>query len=130
MRCWLRGLMLMALLLPLAALGQTRAWLDRDQISMGEVVALNIATDQPVTQIDTTPLRASFDLGGQSVRRSFEWVNGRMRRQTVFALGLRPRGPGVWSVPALQVGADRTAPLRLVVRPPTVEPAQPESDLR
>lgn len=129
MRCWLRGLMLMALLLPLVALGQTRAWLDRDQISMGETVALNIATDQPVTQIDTTPLRTSFDLGGQSVRRSFEWVNGRMRRQTVFALGLRPRGPGVWDVPALQVGADRTAPLRLVVRPPTVEPAQPESDL-
>ncbi|MCR6497315.1 BatD family protein [Thermomonas sp. S9] len=92
-------------------------------------MALNIATDQAVDQIDYAPLRAQFALGGQSVRRQFEWVNGQARRQTVFSVGLRPRGPGTWTVPALRVGHASTAPLQLVVRAPTVQPATPDSDV-
>lgn len=113
----------------LPAAAQTRAWLDRSEISEGETVALNIATDQAVDQVDYAPLRAQFALGGQSVRRQFEWVNGQARRQTVFSVGLRPRGPGTWTVPALRVGNASTAPLQLVVRAPTVQPATPESDV-
>nr|WP_275672456.1 BatD family protein [Thermomonas alba] len=113
----------------LPAAAQTRAWLDRDEISLGETVVLNIATDQAVDQIDDAPLRAQFELGGQSVRRQFEWVNGQTRRQTIFSVGLRPRGAGTWTVPALRVGQASTAPLRLVVRAPTVQPATPDSDV-
>ncbi|MGE4367678.1 BatD family protein [Thermomonas sp.] len=113
----------------LPAAAQTRAWLDRGEINEGETVALNIATDQAVDQIDYAPLRAQFALGGQSVRRQFEWVNGQARRQTVFSVGLRPRGPGTWTVPALRVGQASTAPLQLVVRAPTVQPATPDSDV-
>ena len=46
----------------------------------GETVALNIATDQPVAEIDYAPLRAQFEIGGQSVRRSYALVNGQARR--------------------------------------------------
>lgn len=123
------GLLALLAWAALPAAAQTRAWLDRGEISEGETVALNIATDQAVDQVDYAPLRAQFALGGQSVRRQFEWVNGQARRQTVFSVGLRPRGPGTWTVPALRVGNASTAPLQLVVRAPTVQPATPDSDV-
>lgn len=122
----------LCLLLALAALpafAQTRAWLDRAEITYGETVALNIATDQAVAQIDYAPLRAQFELGGQSVRRSFELANGRSRTVSVFSVGLRPRAPGLASIPPLRVGNASTAPLRLVVLEPTVKPAGADADV-
>ncbi|TCT24726.1 BatD family protein [Thermomonas haemolytica] len=123
------GLLALLAAVALPAAAQTRAWLDRSEISDGETVALNIVTDQAVDQIDYAPLRAQFALGGQSVRRQFGWVNGQARRQAVFSVGLRPRGPGTWTVPSLRVGNATTAPLQLVVRAPTVQPATPNSDV-
>lgn len=112
-----------------SASAQTRAWLDRTEITYGETVALNISTDQDVTEIDYAPLRAQFDLGGQSVRRSFQWVNGQTRRTSLFSIGLRPRAPGLASVPALRVGTASTAPLRLVVLAPPERPASADADV-
>ena len=83
-RSIVRWLCLLLALAALPAFAQTRAWLDRAEITYGETVALNIATDQAVAQIDYAPLRAQFELGGQSVRRSFELANGRSRTVSVF----------------------------------------------
>lgn len=121
------SLLLALAMLPVSA--QTRAWLDRAEINLGETVALNIATDQSVAEIDYAPLRAQFDIGGQSVRRSFTLDNGRARRTSVFSVGLRPRAPGLASVPALRVGTASTAPLRLVVLAPTVRPASADAEV-
>lgn len=120
--------LLLAVIAP-AVSAQTRAWLDRPEITYGETVALNISTDQDVAEIDYAPLRAQFDLGGQSVRRSFELVNGRARRTSLFSVGLRPRAPGLVSIPALRVGTASTAPLRLVVLEPAVRPASADADV-
>lgn len=128
-RMFLRALLLLLALAWLPASAQTRAWLDRAEITYGETVALNIATDQPVAEIDYAPLRAQFEIGGQSVRRSFELVNGQARRTSVFSVGLRPRAPGLASVPALRVGNASTAPLRLVVLAPAVQPASADADV-
>lgn len=128
-RLFTRALLLLLALVALPVSAQTRAWLDRAEISYGETVALNIATDQPVAEIDYAPLRAQFEIGGQSVRRSFELVNGQARRTSVFSVGLRPRAPGLASVPALRVGNASTAPLRLVVLAPAVQPASADADV-
>lgn len=128
-RVLLRGLCLLLAWVALPALAQTRAWLDRAEITYGETVALNIATDQAVTQVDYGPLQAQFELGGQSVRRSYEWVNGRSRTVSLFSVGLRPRAPGLASIPALRVGNASTAPLRLVVLQPAVAPAGANADV-
>ena len=56
---------------------QTRAWLDRAQVGHGETATLNIQTDQSVSSIDYAPLQRQFDVGGQTVRRSFQRSNGR-----------------------------------------------------
>ena len=124
-----RALLFLLALAWLPASAQTRAWLDRAEITHGETVALNIATDQPVAEIDYAPLRAQFELGGQSVRRSYALVNGQARRTSVFSVGLRPRAPGLASVPALRVGNASTAPLRLVVLAPAVQPASADADV-
>lgn len=124
-----RVVLVLFALAALPAFAQTRAWLDRAEIAYGETVALNIATDQSVAQIDYGPLRAQFDLGGQSVRRSFELVNGASRTVSVFSVGLRPRAPGLASIPPLRVGNASTAPLRLVVLEPAVQPAGANADL-
>lgn len=123
---------LCALLLACVALpaqAQTRAWLDRSEITYGESVALNVETDQAVTAIDAAPLRQKFDIVGQTLRTSTEWTNGRSRRRTLLALGLRPHAPGVLTIPPLQVGNATTVPLRLVVLPAATQPASANSDV-
>lgn len=122
----LMTLILMACALP--AIAQTRAWLDREQVTFGETATLNIETDASVQQIDYAPLTANFDIAGQTVRRSFERVNGRSSTRSLFAVGIRPRGPGVITVPALRVGNSSTEALRMTVMPPTVQPASSNAD--
>ena len=112
----------------LPAQAQTRAWLDRAQVGHGETATLNIQTDQSVSSIDYAPLQRQFDVGGQTVRRSYQRSNGRSTRTSLFAVGLRPRGPGVFSVPALRVGNTTTAPLQLTVVAPSVLPASGDAD--
>jgi len=119
--------LLLSLVMPANA--QTRVWLDRTQITYGETATLNIETDQSVQQVDYRPLQLQFDVGGQTVRRSFQRVNGTSRTISLFAVGIRPRGPGVITVPALQVGNAATQPLRLVVLPPSVLPASGDADV-
>ena len=128
-QAWMRGciaLMLLACTLP--AFAQTRAWLDREQVTYGETATLNIETDSSVQQVDYAPLAVNFEIGGQTVRRSFERVNGKSSTHSLFAVGIRPRGPGVVTVPALRVGNSSTQPLRMTVMPPSVQKASSDAD--
>ncbi|QSX78632.1 BatD family protein [Agrilutibacter solisilvae] len=110
----LLALLVMALL-PVSAQAQ-RAWLDRDQIRLGETVTLNIQSDDGGAP-DYAPLARDFDLSGYSSRARLESVNGRMRQQTLFAVALRPRRAGNVVVPALRVGGSgRTSELALSVQ--------------
>ena len=84
-----------------ASSAQARAWLDRAEVTYGETATLNIETTASVRQIDYRPLAAQFDIAGQTVRRSYELVNGQSRTKSLFAVGIRPRGPGVITVPSL-----------------------------
>lgn len=123
---WLLVAMLMLAASPVQA--QTRAWLDRAQVGHGETATLNIQTDQSVASIDYAPLQRQFDVGGQTVRRSYQRSNGRSTAMSLFVVGIRPRGPGVFTVPALRVGNVTTAPLQLTVVAPSVLPASGDAD--
>lgn len=126
---WMRASIVMMLLCcSLPAIAQTRAWLDREQVTYGETATLNIETDNSVQQIDYAPLAANFDIAGQTVRRSFQRVNGRSSTRSLFAVGIRPRGPGVMTVPSLRVGNSSTEPLRMTVMPPSVQAANSDAD--
>lgn len=113
-------LLLATLAAPLHA--ATRAWLDRDQVAAGTPVTLNIETDQLTAGPDYAPLRADFGIGAQRSSRQLQAVNGTMSTRNRFAVELTPRGTGVLTVPALQVGRELTAPIRLTVTEDTAAP--------
>lgn len=125
-RRWWLACVLLLLAASGVASAQTRAWLDRDQITDADTVTLTIESDSG-TAPDYTPLRTDFNLGAQTSSRQVEWSNGAMRTRTVYALELSPRRSGALQVPALQVGTARTAPLALQVGASTSAPAQAQA---
>lgn len=97
----------------------TRASLDRNRIALGESVTLTIETDQAAALPDLSPLAADFELSGQSSSRQMQMVNGAVTSKTTHAISLTPRREGMVAIPALQVGAQRTAPLVVSVDAPS-----------
>jgi hypothetical protein len=119
------SLWLLLSMFAVAADAQTRAWLDRDHIALGETTTLNIQTDQAtVSSPDYTPLQPDFDVSGNSSSRQFELINGAASQKVLFAVALRARRDGVITVPSLRVGNQRTQPLALTVSAQAAAPAQ------
>lgn len=125
-------LILIALLTLVPALpghAETRAWLDRDRISLGETATLNVETDQAgVTTPDWAPLDADFEVSGHTSSRRVEQTNGQVTTRSLFAVALRPRREGVVTIPPLQVHRERTGQLSLTVLPADETPAQAGAD--
>ncbi|KQQ80150.1 hypothetical protein ASF73_03050 [Xanthomonas sp. Leaf131] len=110
------GLLASAMLLTCAPVGAvTRAWLDRDSANAGDVVMLNIETDQHGVDPDYTPLRNDFALGAKSANQQMQVTNGSVTVRALFGVVLTPRSSGELIVPAIRVGNERTEPLRLQV---------------
>jgi len=93
----------------------TRAWLDRDQVALGESVTLTIETDQATAIPELAPLAVDFDLSAQSSNRQMQMGRNGITTTTTHMVNLTPRRAGQVQVPALQVGRQRTAPLLLSV---------------
>lgn len=121
---WSLPVLALLLWLPLAALAQTRAWLERDRIAAGDAVTLHIETDQGAP--DYAPLNADFVLSAQSSNRQMQWSNGGVQQRNLYTVALTPRRTGTLQVPALQVGQVRTPPLALQVSEAAV--ATPQSN--
>lgn len=105
-----------------SAQAATRAWLEQPQVALGEAVTLNIETGLASAAPDLTPLMDDFELSGQSSSRSVRMVNGQMASRTLYAITLTPKRAGSLTLPSLQVGSERTAPLTLQV---TAAPGSP-----
>ncbi|HVR81489.1 MAG TPA: BatD family protein [Luteimonas sp.] len=116
--------LLLTFLLASTAQAQTRAWLDRDRIALGETATLNVETDQPgVDAPDYAPLLGDYTLSGNSSSQQYENVNGVGRSRTLFAVALQPKRDGVIGIPGLRIGNQRTQPLTLTVTPSAAVPA-------
>ncbi|WP_349779488.1 BatD family protein [Xanthomonas sp. WHRI 7065] len=110
------GMLASVMLLTCAPVGAvTRAWLDRDSADAGDVVMLNIETDQRGVDPDYTPLRNDFALGAKSANQQMQVTNGSVTVRALFGVVLTPRKSGELIVPAIRVGNERTEPLRLQV---------------
>lgn len=106
----------------------TRASLDRNQIALGDTVTLSIDSDQAGAAPDWSPLTADFDIEGQSVNRSMQWINGSAQSTTTYVLQLAPRREGALVIPAIRLGRDLTTPLPLRVAASAPTPAGEGSD--
>lgn len=99
-----------------AATAGVRAFLDRDTVTLGETVTLNVESDgQGGAEPDLSPLGASFRLLGTSSSTQISLVNGRQSARRLWAVALEPLVAGVLGIPALDVGGERTEPLTLTV---------------
>lgn len=110
-------------LVPALVLAETRAWLDRDSIELGESVTLNIDTDTGARP-DYAPLEDDFRIEQRSSRQSHERSGGRIVSRTLHAVALQPERTGELTIPALRVGGERTAPVRLTVDAASAAPAR------
>ena len=111
---WLLCVLLLAT--GVAAHAQTRAWIDRDSIALGETLTLNVETDDAGAGApDWSPLDKDFIVSGHSSSRQIEIVNGKRSARLLFGVALQPRREGLLTIPALQVGKQRTQPIQLTV---------------
>ena len=122
MRAALRILAWTLLLVPLALASglaraeAPRAWLDRDQVALGETVTLNIQAEG-TTPPDYEPLRGDFEISGLTSRTQLVASNGQTGTRTLFAAALRPLRAGTILIPPLVVGGERSNAVTLVVAP-------------
>jgi hypothetical protein len=92
------------------------AQLDRTQVSEGESVTLSLsATGDVQGNPDLSPLRADFDILGQSQGSRFNMINGNIASSREWQLQLLPKHSGKLSIPALQLGSLHSQPLSLQV---------------
>lgn len=123
---WL--LCVLMLVTSVAAHAQTRAWIDRDRVALGETLTLNVETEDPDAGTpDWSPLGKDFVVSGNSSSRQFEIINGKRSVRLLFAVALQPKREGLLTVPALQVGSQRTQPIELTVTA-AAPPARAGSD--
>src|SRR5690606_3617975 len=98
---WCRWLLCVLLLVTgVAAHAQTRAWIDRDSIALGETLTLNVETDDAGAGApDWSPLDKDFIVSGHSSSRQIEIVNGKRSARLLFGVALQPRREGLLTIP-------------------------------
>ncbi len=107
---------MLSLFAAFAAQAQVRAWIDRDSVALGDTLTLNIETDGiGAASPDYAPLQKDFIVSGNSSSRQVQIVNGKTSATMLFAVALQPRREGLLTIPALQVGSQRTLPIPLTV---------------
>ncbi|SDE02423.1 BatD family protein [Aquimonas voraii] len=122
--------LLLILLSPLSMAQGTRAFLDREEILLGESVTLNIETDQPGGgEPDLSALGSDVRVLGSSSSTQISVVNGQQSMRTLWGVVLEPLSAGVIGIPALEVRGQRTAPLRLSVLPASARPRDVDADV-
>jgi hypothetical protein len=104
----------------LAAAAEVQASLDRQQVSLGETVTLNLRVfdGSPVDVPDLSALTSDFVVLGTSSNTSISIVNGKRSAELTYGVALRPRRSGRLAIPALHFAGGTTAPLSLEVTAP------------
>lgn len=113
-RWWI---VLLVLLAPLsqAASPSVHAFLDRNHVSVGDTVTLNIRSDGQIGMPDLSPLQQDFQVLGTSRSRSVQVVKGNATHTSQLGIALRPLHAGTLTIPALSVGGVMTQPLTVTV---------------
>jgi len=103
----------------IADAASVRAWLDRNNMRMGETVTLNVEVsgDNGVVKPDFSSLALDFGLLATQSSTSVNIVNGQSSAKLLWAIGLEPKHAGTLTIPALDVAGQRTQALSLNVLP-------------
>lgn len=91
------------------------AFLDRNHVSLGDTVTLNIQSSGSIGTPDLSPLQKDFQLLGTSRSSSVQVVNGKASATSQLGIALKPLHAGTLTIPPLDVGGAQTQPLTLQV---------------
>lgn len=103
----------------IAQAASIRAWLDRPVIEWGETVTLNIESDDTsADKPDLSALGKHFDIIQQNTSSQTIIKNGKRSASKIWAVALKAKAPGLFTIPALSVQGEQTMPLTLRVNQP------------
>lgn len=108
-------LALFALAAMMNAEAAVHATLDRDHVAPGQTITLTLTADGNPGKPDLSPLRKDFDVEGVASGSQTTIVNGSVSSSLQWSVTMAPRHAGLIDIPPLQVGNERSAPLRVLV---------------
>lgn len=133
---WLFALLLglFGAVLPGVALTQTaqtqplRAFVDRSDVSLNEVITLTIRVGSQLggTRPPLDGLDRDFVQLGVSTQNSYTNINGNVQSWTEYRVSIKPKTTGRLTIPAFRVGGEATQPITVTVG----EPRQSEGGYR
>ncbi len=102
-----------------AAAPEARAWLDRNNMHIGETVTLNVEVsgDTGAKQPDFSVLQNDFEMLGTQSQTSMSIVNGESNSKLLWAVGLQPKRTGTLTIPAFAIDNAKTQAVSLTVLP-------------
>lgn len=96
------------------------ASVDRDRVSLGDVLSLTVASDadENINNIDLRPLLNDFDILKRSTSSSTRVINGKTTRTRQVMLDITPKRQGTLRIPPLRVDRTETNSLLIAVSAP------------
>ncbi len=126
MRNWLKEMALAALIVAVStssAAAAVRASVDRPSVDLNESFMLEVTVDSNTDlEPDLTVLDESFYVGQVSQLSNTSIFNGEIRRSRTWTIALMPKSTGAQEIPAISIGSDKSAPVRINVNEPSNEP--------
>ena len=99
----------------LAQQGQVRGRLSTATVSVDESVTLTISAVDAQGELDASALEQDFDITSRGTSREERYINGQHATIRSWAIELRPRKEGVYTIPAVNVGKLESQLLTLTV---------------
>lgn len=128
---YLAAMLALLLLLPALARAEVSASVDRNRVALSETLELRIRVDTtlaaPEPELDV--LSRDFELLGTSRNTRISLVNGQGEAYTEWIVSLAPKREGPLEIPAIPVGAEKTAPIRISVTRDARPDATPNQDV-
>lgn len=126
MKNWLKTMALAALIVTAgasSAAAAVRASVDRPSVDLNESFMLEVTVDSNTDlEPDLTVLDENFYVGQVSQLSNTSIFNGEIRRSRTWTIALMPKSTGVQEIPALTIGNENSAPVRINVNEPSNEP--------
>lgn len=105
-------------LLPGLAAAAVIATIDRDDIELNESFTLKVTVDAAIDTIpDVSVLEPDFQVLSTSQLSNTTIINNQISRSRTWTYMLMPNRDGLLTIPPITVGAERSMPLQISVRP-------------
>ena len=111
------------LLVSSAAFATVTARVDRPNVDLNESFTLEVVVDSNTDlEPDLTVLEEDFYVGQVSKLSNTSFFNGDIRRSLTWTVALMPKQLGEQFIPAITLGDEQSAPVRIVVNEPVNAP--------